>query len=419
MNKTVIKDFVAFAKALATKNTLSDDAREAWRRMSEAVEALEADSNEHDVTSLNDKLAQIQAEVAKKNEDVANAIAGLRSRIEEVSKVRNSADIKSKFTTKVKDAICGYLLNARNMAPADIEAGVMKIAAENEITGLSFPAIMDYTIELKQEDNDPIYEELAKVPYTAFFAMEIDESEAAMIAKQWNGLGQDVTAKDIQQLAAEVKQITTKELYKRQRMPNSVLDDIEEAGAAAEFESTLFNEENKAVQGLAVRAIIVGDTVNPDGKKVTSFETIGTKTVNDLYTTVLETATTTASIVDFRTAAEAVKSDYKVAVISGATKIALATRLYAAGGTPIMLSDEELAGQIGVNKVYTRDFIENGDSTRLAVIFDPRRYAVKIKKERQMSYPVWSENTLNFQVEKNIGGAIRGAQSSAVLRLKQ
>ena len=133
----------------------------------------------------------------------------------------------------------------------------------------------------------------------------------------------------------------------------------------------------------------------------------------------METATTTASIVDFRTAAEAVKSDYKVAVITGATKIALATRLYAAGGTPIMLSDEELAGQIGVNKVYTRDFIENGDSTRLAVIFDPRRYAVKIKKERQMSYPVWSENTLNFQVEKNIGGAIRGAQSSAVLRLKQ
>ena len=114
-------------------------------------------------------------------------------------------------------------------------------------------------------------------------------------------------------------------------------------------------------------------------------------------------------------AADKVKYDYKVAVLTSDTKLALITRLYAAGGTPILLSDEELAAQLGVNKVYTRDFIADEEGLH-AIVFNPREYWVHSKKELQVAWPVFENNTQNFLYERNCGGAIHGMESCAVVR---
>jgi hypothetical protein len=97
------------------------------------------------------------------------------------------------------------------------------------------------------------------------------------------------------------------------------------------------------------------------------------------------------------------------------TKLALIDRRYGTGATPILLTDDELAAQLGVNKVYTRDFI--GEETGLhAIVFNPREYWVYSKKEREIAFPQYEKNVLNYLYELNCGGAIHGLQSCAVVR---
>jgi hypothetical protein len=160
----------------------------------------------------------------------------------------------------------------------------------------------------------------------------------------------------------------------------------------------------------------VGDTYNPNGSKVTVFETIGTKTATDLFTTVVNPATAnTVTLGDLRAAAAEVKTAKKWAVVTSATKLALAEYLSAAGATPRFLTDAELAEQIGVDRVIDKDFI--GEETGLhAVIFDPSEYWVKEKNVIDTPFPEYRDNRQGYIYEINMGGAIHGLKSTAVLR---
>lgn len=395
------------------KNTLSEDAAAMWEEVRAAFEALAEDDAEHTIEELKNAFDEIAAKFAEADEKVAERIQAVRNELmaQMTPATKNVAD---KFTAEVRKEICNAVTRAQNDKEA--VANVMEVAKKNDITGLSFANIVDYTLNVKQEDNDELYNEFAQVVYNQFFVADLDEEDAAHIAKQWNGLGVEVTEKDIQELAAEGKTITTKNIYKRQRVANEVIDDVQEAGQEAEFVGSITAELRKAVQGLIVRAALIGDKVNAAGKRVTTFETIGTKTKSDLFTKVIAPASANnVSLLDIRKAADAVKYDYKVAVMTSDTKLALIDRRYASGGTPILLSDDELAAQLGVNKVYTRDFI--ADETGLhAIVFNPREYWVKSKKEREIAFPQYEKNVLNYMFENNCGGAIHGLESSAVVR---
>ena len=395
------------------KNTLSEDASAMWEEVRAAFEALAEDDAEHTIEELKNRFDEIAAKFAEADEKVAERIQAVRNELmaQMTPATKNVAD---KFTAEVRKDICNAITRAQNDREA--VANVMEVAKKNDITGLSFANIVDYTLNVKQEDNDELYNELAQVVYNQFFVADLDEEDADHIAKQWNGLGVEVTEKDIQELAAEGKTIATKNIYKRQRVANEVIDDVQEAGQEAEFVSSITSELRRAVQGLIVRAALIGDKVNAAGKKVTTFETIGTAKTSTMFTRVIAPATPgRVDLLDIRKAADAVKYDYKIAVMSSDTKLALIDRRYATGGTPILLSDEELAAQLGVNKVYTRDFID--DETGLhAIVFNPREYWVKSKKEREIAFPQYEKNVLNYLYENNCGGAIHGLQSCAVVR---
>ena len=411
--KKKVKNAIEGVKVIA--NTLTGDAREFADALVGAIEELEADAEEHDTEEIMARINELaeQAKGAASSEEVAERIQAVRNEIAGMFKA-NTEKVEDKFTPAVRREIA----NAIMKASSDREAveNAMAVCKKNEITGITFQDVVDYTLQIKQEDNDELFAELFPAVYNRFFVGDLDPENASEIAKQWNGLGYDVTEKDIQELAAEGKTINTKEVYKRQRVPNGVLDDVEAAGQEAEFTGSITNELRKAVQGLIVRAILIGDKVNVAGKRVTTFETIGATKTSNLFTKVVAPASANhPDLLDIRKAADAVKWDYKIAVITSDTKLALIDRRYATGGTPILLTDDELAAQLGVNKVYTRDFI--GDELGLhAIVFNPREYWVYTKKEREIAFPQYEKNVLNFLYEKNCGGAIHGIQSCAVVR---
>ena len=417
------KNYLTIANGMrAIANELNDDAKAKLEEIAAAIVALGEEADKDGKEEIKARLAQLQADLdkvqAETAEEVANRIQKLR---DEMTKSASVKDVRDKFTPEVRKAIANAILDARygvknTMAAIETvcKSNDIAVRTKNSVSGLTFAEIIDYALQLKQEDNDEIFDALYKTKRTKFFYGEIDPMKPNNIAKQW--ARNSVTQKQEQELALNGKSISTSYIYKLQSLANEDLDDAREAGQEAELLKDIREELTRAVKGLAVRAIFVGDTYNPSGSKVTVFETIGTKKTTDLFTTVVNPTTPTKpTLGDLRKAAAAVKTEKKWAVVTSATKLALAEYLNAAGATPRFLTDAELAEQIGVDRVIDKDFI--GEETGLhAVIFDPNEYWVKEKNVIDTPFPEYRDNRQGYIYEINMGGAIHGLKSTAVLR---
>ena len=413
MKKKFIQNLVKAMKKVS--NSLSDEARAQWDEMVAAVEELDAADEEHDITSLNDRLAEIEGKYANQ-EEVANRMQALRTEI--MNSLKGAKNVKDAFTPEVRKAITNAIFNGHTLR--DVKNAIEGICKENgieikttknSVSGLTFAEVIDYALQLKQENNDEIFGALYKTARGKFFYGELDPTNPANIAHQ-HAKGDD---KEEQELALNGKSLTTAYIYKLQSLAHEDIDDAREAGQEAALLRDIRDELMRAVKGVAVRAILVGDAYNGDGSKVTVFETIGTKTASDLFTTLVNpTVANTVTLADVRKAAAKVKTRRKWAIMTEDTKLQLATRQYAAGGTEFFFTDEELAGQLGVDRVIAKDFV--GDVEGLhAIIFDPDEYWVKEKNVIDTAFPEYRNNRQGYIYEINMGGAIHGLQSSAIL----
>jgi hypothetical protein len=406
------KKFLNGLKAI--QNTLSGNAREFADEVVKAFEALEADTAEHDVTALKDEIDKIAAKFAEQDQAVAEKIAKVRESI--MGEIRkNTASMKDKFTADVKKEIANALMSKKYKQDA-IDA-VMAVAKRNDIAGLTFPEIVDYALELKIDEGDFFFENLRKTQRNKFFYGEIDHTDPEQIAKQWDK--GSVTAKEVQALVLEGKKIDTKYIYKRQRLAQEDYDASEEAGALASLQRDLRQELRTMVEVGVTRAILIGDTVNPVGQRINTFETIGTKTATDMFTTVLNPEVAgTITVVDLARAAAAVKTERKWLVMSSNSLLELRQFVYGQGGTVTLKSLEDLAAEVGVERIIRKDYLDGVDGLH-AIVLDPDEYWVKEVKTLDLVYPEYDKNAIVFQYERNMGGAIHGVQSTAVLREAQ
>lgn len=401
--------------ARLVKNTLSEDARAMWEEVRAAFEALAEDGKDHTITELADQFEQIKAKYDAQDEEIQNRIQKVRDEV--MAMVKDTKNVKDKFTPEVRRAIANAIHSAHNLK--EVKENIAAVCKENAIevrtkrdsvSGLSYAEIIDYALQLKQENNDEIFDALYKTNRSKFFYGELDPTNPANIAKQ-HTKGQQ---KAEQELAVNGKTLATAYIYKLESLAHEDLDDARDAGEEVRLLADIREELRRAVKGLAVRAFLVGDAYNPNGSKVTVFETIGTKTATDLFTTVVNPATAnTPTIADVRKAAAKVKTERKWAVITSDLKLELSKR--PSGADSHFYTDAELAAQIGVDRVIDKDFI--GEVTGLhAVIFDPDEYWVKEKNVIDTAFPEFRDNRQGYIYEINMGGAIHGLESTAVLR---
>ena len=224
MNKKLKKVVEAIAARLK-KDTLSEDAAALWEEVRAAFEALAEDGAEHDITELQDKFDELAAKYDKQNEEqsqeVAERIQKLRNEI--FSRLESGKTVKDKLTPEIAKEVANAIAKSRNRD--EVRNGVEAVLKQNGITGLTYGYIVDYSLELKLEDNEGLYDELHKTPFTRFIYSEIDRTEATQIAKQWDKSSE--TEKAIQELAANDRKIDTKYIYKRQQFALEDLDEIE------------------------------------------------------------------------------------------------------------------------------------------------------------------------------------------------
>lgn len=418
MKKQLFNTIAKGLKSIA--NELDEEAKGRLEEIAAAVVSLGENADDEGKEEIKARLAQLQADLDKVQAETSEAIAERIQKLRDELAGTKTKNVKDAFTPEVKKAIANAILDARfgvknTLAAIDeicVKNGI-EIRKKNDVSGLTYAEVIDYALELKQENNDEIFDALYKTNRSKFFYGELDPTNASNIAKQWSKSSE--TQKAEQQLALEGKSITTAYIYKLQSLAHEDLDDAREAGQEAALLRDVRDELMRAVKGLAVRAIMVGDAYNPNGSQVTVFETIGTKTVADLFTSIVNPADADViSLADVRATASKVKTARKWLVVTPELKLELATRKYAEGGTEFFFTDEELAAQLGVDRVIEKDFI--GDVQGLhAIVFDPSEYWVKEKNVIDTPFPEYRDNRQGYIYEINMGGAIHGLESTAIL----
>ena len=296
---------------------------------------------------------------------------------------------------------------------------MQKVLVKNDVTGLTFEDVVDYAIVESWGDLNPIFAKLHKTMYTKFFYNAQELKTAALLAKQWDKTGE--SEKVIQELAATGKTITTRYIYKRQQLAQEDLDEIEKAGELSNFLRFINEELDRMIVNTIVMAILVGDTVNDLADRVTTFETIGSKTESDVFTTVKNPAGASITLKDLRGLCDAVKnpnSKDKVLVLATTLLSQVSEFKYSQNGSIMYRSTEEIAKMLGVAEVIECDLMD-ADGTEggvFAICFIPDGYWYNEKNAIQVAYPKYEENVMNYQKERNIGGAIHDLYSSAVLK---
>ena len=414
MNKKLfqIKNGVNF-KSLRRQieNSLNEKGGELKSALLSLLDELENSEVEYSEEVMKEQVLAIFAGAEDVPEAVQNSITKIVS--ERVTEIRNSigVNVKDQLTAKIKNQIAAAVLKAPNKV--EVENSVNEVLVKNQITGLTFGDVIDYEIATKWENNNKLYDALHQTKFSKFFYTEDDMLSQDLIAKQWNSASASTVYKDIQAVIAKSKAISTDYIYKRQQADLITLDRIEKEGELASFLTWVSNELKQQVVNSIVMAILIGDTTNDAGKRITTFETIGTKVTTDAFTYVTSTAGA-MTVEKVRIACDKVYNPTgksKWLVISNTLLTALSSYKYATGGDTYYRSKEEMAGQFGVDELYVTDIIGND-----VICFIPDEYWVNEQKVIEVTYPTWEQNRMNYQYEKNAGGGIHGLLSSVLLK---
>ena len=391
-------------------NAFSEKGQEAADAIRALIDELESAEVEVDETALAEKIQEVLANAepnTKTEEAIANAIAKRMQAITDTVGAKN-------LSAAVKNQISAAILRAASKE--EVKNAVNAVLVKNDVTGLTFEDVVDYAVVESWGDLNPIFKQLHKTFFTKFFYNGQDVKTATLLAKQWDKTGD--TEKKIQEIAVTGKQILTKYIYKRQRAAQEDLDEIEKAGGLTNFLRFINEELDRMIVNTIVMAILIGDNVNELADRVTTFETIGSKNVSDLFTKVLNPEGETVTLKDFRRACDAVKNPNgkrKVAILSTSMLSQISEFKYSGTGTIMYRSTDEVAKQLGVDEVILCDLLDPADGI-YGIVMLPDGYWYNEKNAISVAYPKYEENVMNYQKERNIGGAIHDLFSTAVLK---
>ena len=405
INLTAIKRRVA--------NAFSEKGQEAADAIRALIDELESAEVEVDETALAEKIQEVLANAepnTKTEEAIANAIAKRMQAITDTVGAKN-------LSAAVKNQISAAILRAASKE--EVKNAVNAVLVKNDVTGLTFEDVVDYAVVESWGDLNPIFKQLHKTFFTKFFYNGQDVKTATLLAKQWDK--SDETEKKVQEIAVTGKQILTKYIYKRQRAAQEDLDEIEKAGGLTNFLRFINEELDRMIVNTIVMAILIGDNVNELADRVTTFETIGSKNASDLFTKVLNPEGETVTLKDFRRACDAVKNPNgkrKVAILSTSMLSQISEFKYSGTGTIMYRSTDEVAKQLGVDEVILCDLLDPEEGI-YGIVMLPDGYWYNEKNAISVAYPKYEENVMNYQKERNIGGAIHDLFSTAVLKKAQ
>lgn len=412
MNKKIklkVENLATLKKSI--RNAFTPEGADAAEAINEMLDSLAASDVEYDVEGLANEMKSFIEKLAgeKVEEEVANQLA------KRMQAMQNG--IKKDLPKEVRNEVAKAILSSHGRD--EVRSAVENVMTKNGISGLSFADVVDYAVVDGWGNSNPLFAKIKEVPFNNFFYTDSDLSTAEVLAKQWDEATKDTVLKSIQSVELKGKTITPRYVYKRQQMDRADLSRLEKSGGMATFLAWLNEELDRQIVNTIVLAMLVGDTINAQGARVTSFETIGTKNVSDAFTSVLNPEVAKdVTLADVRRLCDAVKNPYgkdKWLICSSALLTSISAFVYAAGGSTDFISTDALKEKLGVSEIYVTDMIDSSTGLH-AIAMLPEGYWYTQDEYISVSYPTWEQNVENYQKERNIGGAIHDMLSTAVLK---
>lgn len=399
-----VKDFADKMDAIKrkVKNAFSEEGAEAAAAIRDLIDELENAEIEIDERELASRVEEvIRAFNGRADEEVpANVANALAKKFAEMQKTMPVSD---QLTPAIRNQVAAAILRAKGREA--VTDAVNAVMVKNGITGLTFNDTIDFAINDNWGDSDELFAALKKVSFSKFFYTAQDFNDPDVIAHGWEKTSE--TEKVIQALTVNGKKIDTQYIYKRQQIAFEDLDDIEESGSTATFLRWLDEELDRQIVN-AIVAVMLGNTTY--FTDITTIEPLVGTGVTDVFrTSVTVTDPTAITFAEARAIADAVVAGRgaKWMVMSQTQLTALAKFKYASGGDDIFRSKEEIAAMLGVDRIYVTDKATG------VVCFIPSEYWFKEKASLQVSYPRYENNVMNYQRERNCGGAVHGLKSVA------
>lgn len=402
-----VKDFTTLQSKIANakkqiKNELTEDAAELRRSLLELLDELDNAQVEVDEAELASRVREMIDAYNREDSNeipaaVANAIAA------KFKALQDNMPKSEKMTPAIKNQVAAAILRSKGREA--ISDAVNAVMVKNGITGLTFNDVIDFAINDNWGDSDELFAALKKVRFSKFFYTPDDFNDSDLVAHGWDKSSEN--EKVIQQLTVNGKKIETDYIYKRQQFAFSDLDEIEESGETAKFLRWVEEELDRQIVNSIV-AVILGNTT--DFTDITTFESLLGTGVTDVFrTAVTVTDATAITFAEARSIADAVRTGIgaKWMVMTQAQLTALARFKYASGGDDIYRSKEDVAAMLGVDRIYVTD------KAAAVVCFVPSEYWWKEKKSLQVVYPKYENNVMNYQRERNAGGAVHGLKTVA------
>lgn len=399
-----VKDFADKMDAIKrkVKNAFSEEGAEAAAAIRDLIDELENAEIEIDERELTSRIEEvIRAYNGRADEEVPVNVAN--ALVKKFAEMQKTMPVSNQLTPAIKNQVAAAILRSKGREA--VTDAVNAVLVKNGIGGLTFNDAIDFAINDNWGDSDELFAALKKVKFSKFFYTEQDFNDADVKAHGWTKTSE--SEKLIQQLTLNGKRIDTQYIYKRQQIAFEDLDDIEGSGNTATFLRWLDEELDRQIVN-AIVAVMMGNTT--DFTDITTIESLRGTGVTDVFRTAVPVDDVTAiTFAEARAIVDAVIAGRgaKWLVMSQTQLTALAKFKYASGGDDIFRSKEEVAAMLGVERIYVTDKATG------VVCFIPSEYWVKEKASMQVSYPKYEFNVMNYQRERNIGGAVHGLKSVA------
>lgn len=410
--KKYLQDELSAKKALLTKNELTDEDKSAVQtsidNLTGILEKVEQSEDEEGLTELKtivdelkDKLTAIEEKIQQKKTDVnkepMEQEAYLKSQnsvhdfADAIKNARNANEFRKNWNDKLTTN--GFTITEGS------ESAFVPEAVKGMINDI-WDRNADWLSMLNNTGAKKFYCRYNTSDQT------VETSRAKGHKEGTDKVGQTIN------MAAKL--LEAQFIYKIQELSYQTIWESDEA-----LITYVINELVDQILYEIKRAILVGDgRASNSDYKINSFEAIA-KTTTDNYTTVSTVTANGFLVDDMRAMVDSIKNDNNKEVLVFMDKASLRTlsRVQASdSSTPVYIPTEQVAEQIGANRIITTDLLGNNFK---AVAFIPSEYYLVGENILSPILYTWHEGYKNVDVwryECVAGGGINAMKSSAVLK---
>lgn len=394
----------AISKLKGIKNEVNEDAK---ALIDAVIEGLNAMLEDPETTfSLEDVKNELLAMV-NANEEVPAAVAEQIAQIKSLCNGLKAGATDKKISDGVREQVLNALMS-RNRSREDVKNAVERIMKENDIAGIPYQDVIDYTIATDWlEDENPLWKSLTKTPFTKFLYSLKDDAEDIEAH-----LHVKLTEKQIQEFETKGKTLVPEYIYKRQRIAQQDLDALESIGEKAALVEFITKELVSRVHSAFINAML---GLRTDLTNVESL--VGDYDEFRLH----ESGVEQLEIPEWRKAIDKIynPSNKPITLITTAANLTeLSIMSYGTGSTRTIIKESDIAEMLGVAEIVKVKQLPTKDAEGnvvFGIAFIPEEYHVHTRKTQNVAWMEYANNAANWMYEENIAGAIHGLGSVVVL----